>query len=108
MKIDRKRLDSFKKEALKTKPSLEEQLPWITSNINSAVKPIPEAERLNPNLPKKIKEFFTEHFGIRMKDTSEKTLIQIEADSARELAYVVLKCKASKKLIGTYLKKLDP
>ena len=108
MKIDRSRLDSLKKKALKTKTSLEEQLPWMGSSLNSASKPIQEAERLNPNSPKQIKEFFTEHFGIGLKDTSEKTLKQIEADGARALADLILKCKANKKLIGTYLKKLDP
>ena len=108
MKIDRSRLDSLKKEAQKTKTNLEEQLPWMGSTLNSALKPIPEAERLNPNSPKQIKEFFTEHFGIALKDTSEKTLKQIEADGARALADLILKCKANKKLIGTYLKKLDP
>ena len=108
MKIDPSRLDSLKKEAQKTKTNLEEQLPWMGSTFNSALKPIPEAERLNPNSPKQIKEFFSEQFGIALKDTSEKTLKQIEADGARALADLILKCKANKKLIGTYLKKLDP
>ena len=108
MKIDPSRLDSLKKEAQKTKTNLEEQLPWMGSTLNSAVKPIPEAERLNPNSPKQIKEFFSEQFGIALKDTSEKTLKQIEADGARALADLILKCKVNKKLIGTYLKKLDP
>ena len=54
MKIDPSRLDSLKKEAQKTKTNLEEQLPWMGSSLNSALKPIPEAERLNPNSPKPV------------------------------------------------------
>jgi DNA polymerase-1 len=43
-----------------------------------------------------------------LKDTSEKTLKEIESEDARELSDLILQCRANKKLIGTYLNKLDP
>ncbi len=109
MKVDMKKLKVLVEQANHSKKVLEQSLPIVSLTQGTASqKPNTEEKRLNPNSHKQIKEYFREFFGIELKDTSEKTLKEIESEDARELSDLILQCKANKKLIGTYLKKLDP
>ena len=109
MKIDRKKLKVLVEQANLSKKVLEKSLPIVSLTRGTAsLGPNTEEKRLNPNSHKQIKEYFRESFGIELKDTSEKTLKGIEAGDAGKLSDLILQCKANKKLIGTYLKKLDP
>ena len=92
-----------------SKNVLEKSLPIVNLPQGTAsLRPKTEEKRLNPNSHKQIKEYFRESFGIELKDTSEKTLKGIEAEDAGKLSDLILQCRANKKLIGTYLKKLNP
>ena len=109
MKVDIKKLNVLVEQANLSKNVLEERLPIANLGQGAASqRPNTEEKRLNPNSPKQIKEYFRGFFGIELKDTSEKTLRGIESEDARELSDLILQCKANKKLIGTYLKKLNP
>jgi len=108
MKVDIKKLNVLVEQANLSKNVLEERLPIVSLGQGAASqRPNTEEKRLNPNSPKQIKEYFRGFFGIELKDTSEKTLRGIEAEDASELSDLILQCKANKKLIGTYLKKLN-
>jgi DNA polymerase-1 len=109
MKVDIKKLNVLVEQANLSKNVLEERLPIANMGQGAASqRPNTEEKRLNPNSPKQIKEYFRESFRIELKDTSEKTLRGIESEDASELSDLILQCKANKKLIGTYLKKLNP
>jgi DNA polymerase-1 len=109
MKVDIKKLNVLVEQANLSKNVLEERLPIANLGQGAASqRPNTEEKRLNPNSPKQIKEYFRESFRIELKDTSEKTLRGIESEDASELSDLILQCKANKKLIGTYLKKLNP
>ena len=109
MKVDIKKLNVLVEQANLSKNVLEERLPIANMGQGAASqRPNTEEKRLNPNSPKQIKEYFRESFAIELKDTSEKTLRGIESEDASELSDLILQCKANKKLIGTYLKKLNP
>ncbi len=109
MKIDIKKLNVLVEQTDLSKNVLEKSLP-IVSLIQGTASLWPNTgeKRLNPNSHKQIKEYFRESFGIELKDTSEKTLKGIEAEDAGKLSDLILQCRANKKLIGTYLKKLSP
>jgi len=108
MKVDIKKLNALVEQANLSKNVLEERLPIVSLGQGTASqRPNTEEKRLNPNSPKQIKEYFRGFFGIELKDTSEKTLRGIESEDASELSDLILQCKANKKLIGTYLKKLN-
>ena len=109
MKVDRKKFKVLVEQANQSKKVLEQSLPTVSLTQGTASqRPNTEEKRLNPNSHKQIKEYFRESFGIELKDTSEKTLKGIEAEDAGKLSDLIFQCKANKKLIGTYLKKLDP
>ena len=109
MKIDIKKLNVLVEQTDLSKNVLEKSLPIVNLGQGAvSLRPMTEEKRLNPNSHKQIKEYFRESFGIELKDTSEKTLKGIEAKDARELSDLILQCRANKKLIGTYLKKLNP
>ena len=109
MKVDIKKLNVLVEQANQSKKVLEKSLPIVSLTQGTAsLRPKTEEKRLNPNSHKQIKEYFRESFGIELKDTSEKTLKGIEAEDAGKLSDLILQCRANKKLIGTYLKKLSP
>ena len=109
MKVDIKKLNVLMELANLSKKVLEKSLPIVSLTRGTAsLWPNTEEKRLNPNSHKQIKEYFRESFGIELKDTSEKTLKGIEAEDAGKLSDLILQCRANKKLIGTYLKKLSP
>jgi DNA polymerase-1 len=109
MKVDIKKLNVLVEQANLSKNVLEERLPIANMGQGAASqRPKTEEKRLNPNSHKQIKEYFRESFRIELKDTSEKTLKGIEAEDAGKLSDLILQCRANKKLIGTYLKKLNP
>ena len=109
MKIDIKKLNVLVEQTDLSKNVLEKSLPIVSLTQGTAsLRPKTEEKRLNPNSHKQIKEYFRESFRIELKDTSEKTLKGIEAEDAGKLSDLILQCRANKKLIGTYLKKLSP
>ena len=109
MKIDIKKLNVLVEQTDLSKNVLEKSLPIVSLIQGTAsLRPKTEEKRLNPNSHKQIKEYFRESFRIELKDTSEKTLKGIEAEDAGKLSDLILQCRANKKLIGTYLKKLNP
>ena len=109
MKVDIKKLNVLMELANLSKKVLEKSLPIVSLTRGTAsLWPNTEEKRLNPNSHKQIKEYFRGFFGIELKDTSEKTLRGIEAEDDSELSDLILQCRANKKLIGTYLKKLSP
>ncbi len=109
MKVDIKKLNVLVEQANQSKKVLEKSLPIVSFTQGTAsLRPKTEEKRLNPNSNKQIKEYFRESLGIELKDTSEKTLKEIEAEDDSELSDLILQCRANKKLIGTYLKKLNP
>ncbi len=109
MKVDIKKLNVLVEQTDLSKNVLEKSLPIVSLIQGTAsLWPNTEEKRLNPNSHKQIKEYFRESFGIELKDTSEKTLKGIEAEDAGKLSDLILQCRANKKLIGTYLKKLNP
>jgi len=108
MKVDIKKLNVLVEQANLSKNVLEKRLPIVNLGRGTApIGPETEEKRLNPNSHKQIKEYFRESFGIELKDTSEQTLKGIEAEDDSELSDLILQCRANKKLIGTYLKKLS-
>ena len=109
MKIDIKKLNVLVEQTDLSKNVLEKSLPIVSLTQGTAsLRPKTEEKRLNPNSHKQIKGYFRESFRIELKDTSEKTLKGIEAEDAGKLSDLILQCRANKKLIGTYLKKLSP
>ena len=109
MKVDIKKLNVLGEQADISKNVLERRLPKVNSALGTtSIRLKTEKKRLNPNSHKQIKEYFRESFAIELKDTSEKTLKRIEVEDGRELSNLILQCRANKKLIGTYLKKLSP
>ena len=109
MKVDIKKLNVLVEQADLSKNVLEKSLPIVNLPQGTAsLRPKTEEKRLNPNSSKQIKEYFRESLGIELKDTSEKTLKGVEAEDDSELSDLILQCRANKKLIGTYLKKLNP
>ncbi len=109
MKVDIKKLNVLVEQTNQSKKVLEKSLPTVSFTQGTASqRPNTEEKRLNPNSHKQIKEYFRESFRIELKDTSEKTLKGIEAEDAGKLSDLILQCRANKKLIGTYLKKLSP
>jgi DNA polymerase I-like protein with 3'-5' exonuclease and polymerase domains len=109
IKVDRKKFKVLVEQTNQAKKVLEKSLPTVSlAQGTASQRPNTEEKRLNPNSHKQIKEYFRESLGIKLKDTSEKTLKEIESEDARELSDLILQCRANKKLIGTYLNKLDP
>ena len=109
MKVDRKKFKVLVEQTNQSKKVLEKSLPTVSFTQGTvSQRPNTEEKRLNPNSHKQIKEYFRESFRIELKDTSEKTLKGIEAEDAGKLSDLILQCRANKKLIGTYLKKLSP
>ncbi len=109
MKVDIKKLNVLVEQANLSKKVLEKSLPTVSlAQGTVSQRPNTEEKRLNPNSHKQIKEYFRESFGIELKDTSEKTLKEIESEDASKLSDLILQCRAKKKLTGTYLNKLKP
>ena len=107
MKVDQKKLDSLCSETSSNRIILEEMLPSVDTCSNED-QGKEQGKKLNPNSPKQIKAYFKQNFNIELVDTSESTLKDIYHKGARKLAGLILQCKANQKLLGTYLKKLDP
>ena len=107
MKVDQGKLDSLRSKASANKILMEEKLPFLdTCSTEDQGKQ--QGKKLNPNSPKQIKAYFKQIFDIEIDDTSRITLKEITHKEARKLVEVILECKDMQKLLGTYLKKLDP
>ena len=107
MKVDQGKLDSLRSEASADKILMEEKLPFLDA-CSTEDQGKEQGKKLNPNSPKQIKAYFKQIFDIEIDDTSRITLKEITHKEARKLVEVILGCKDIQKLLGTYLKKLDP